>query len=189
MIVLSRRLLRIAGASLAVLTAAGMAWAGMAWACVGVVSLTTDASTVQPGGTLMVTGREFASVAPVVIHLDSLSGPVLATVAMPGSDTMTSKFTVSVAVPADIQPGQHLLIATQAAHDMNSGAPARSVFYVGAGAPTSVPVAARPIGLVVGSGRSVAGLTVIGLAAAGAGLALVGLWSLIRTQGSRSARA
>lgn len=34
--------------------------AGLAWACVGLISLTTESSTVQPGGTVTVIGREFA---------------------------------------------------------------------------------------------------------------------------------
>ncbi|MDQ6617884.1 MAG: hypothetical protein M3083_24850 [Actinomycetota bacterium] len=157
--------------------------AGLAWACVGVVSLTTGSSSVQPGGTLSVTGREFAAGSPVLIHLDSLTGPVLATVAKPGPGNMTSKFTVDVALPADIPSGQHILIATQDHHEMNSGQPARSVFYVGTAAPAPAPAAARPVGLVARSGRSGTSLVLIGLGVAVISLLLVGLWRVIAGRG------
>lgn len=54
--------------------------AGLAWACVAPVSLTTVNNTVQPGGTIRIVGRETAPGAPVEIHLDSVTGPLLATV-------------------------------------------------------------------------------------------------------------
>ncbi len=69
--------------------------AGLASACVAVVSLTNSSPSVEPGGTVTVTGREFAMAVPVLIHLDSPTGPVLATVPPP-EDTMTSSFTVTV---------------------------------------------------------------------------------------------
>jgi hypothetical protein len=172
-------------ATLAGLTAAGLVWGSIAWACVGVVSLTTSSSSVQPGGTLKVTGREFASVSPVVIHLDSASGPVLATIPVPGDDTMTSQFTVSVTIPQDLQSGQHLFIATQDAHDMNSGAPARAVFYVGVATPAAIPVAARPAALHVNPGRSTSSLILIGVGVAGVSLLAVGVWSLMSARGNR----
>ena len=52
---------------------------GFAWACVGLVSLSTNSPTVQAGGSLTVIGKEFAQKAPVLIHLDSMTGPVLVT--------------------------------------------------------------------------------------------------------------
>ncbi len=155
-----RRLVVAAGAMLLVLLPAALAWA-----CVGVVALTNSSSNVQPGGTLQVTGREFAQNVPVQIHLDSPTGPVLATVPGP-ADTMTSKFTASVTVPANIPSGQHFLVATQDQHDMNSGAPARSVFYVGTSPPGTSAVPARPAGLAASSGPGAATLIFIGLAVA-----------------------
>jgi hypothetical protein len=191
MALFNRRFARPIVALLTVLVSVGLGWAGLAWACVGVVSLTTSSSSVQPGGTLTVTGREFASGAPVVIHLDSVTGPVLATVPVPGMDTMTSQFKVAVSVPSDIQAGQHLLIAMQDAHDMNSGAPARSVFYVGTASspPAAAPSPERPAALAVTSGRSGATLILIGLVAAGASLALVGLWRFMSVRAGRRVAA
>ena len=51
--------------------------------------------------------------------------------------------------------------------------------------PTAVPLAARPVGLAVSSGRSGATLAVIALGVAGASLALVGLWTLVGARGGR----
>jgi hypothetical protein len=148
--------------------------AGVAWSCVAVVSLTTNTKTVQPGGTLSVTGREFASRVPVDIHLDSPTGPVLATFPDPQPNVMTSKFTIDVQVPANITAGEHFLVATQNHHDMNSGQPARAVFYVSAAPPTTaIPV--RPVGLVEDSGPSPAVLILITLGVAVVGLLIAGV--------------
>ena len=162
--------------------------AGLTWACVGVVSLTHSSSTVQPGGTLKVTGREFAQDVPVQIHLDSPTGPVLTTVPPPDS-TMTSSFTVDVQIPSDISPGRHLLLATQAHHDMNSGQPARSVFYVGTSPPTPASAAPRPVGLDAESGPSTASLILIALGVAAVGLLVAGLWALVSSRRGGGAQA
>src|SRR5438270_113960 len=51
-----------------------------AWACVAPVSLTTVNPMVQPGGVVRVVGRETAPGAPIEIHLDAVTGPLLTTV-------------------------------------------------------------------------------------------------------------
>lgn len=172
-----------AGAALLVLVPAAVVWA-----CVGVVSLTSSSSSVQPGGTLQVTGREFAQSVPIQIHLDSPTGPVLATVPGP-DDTMTSKFTVSVTVPANIPSGQHFLVATQDQHDMNSGAPARSVFYVGTSPPGTDAVPARPATLAASSGPGAATLIFIGLAVAVVALVVAALITVASSGRGRSRAA
>lgn len=156
--------------------AAGLAGtAGMAWACVGLMSLTTSPSTVQPGGTVTVSGKEFAQKEPVEIHLDSPTGPLLAT-APPPESTMTSRFDLPVTIPADLPPGPHLLVATQNYHHMNAGAPARATIHVGT-SPPAVPAgtAERPAAVLMESGPDWAKLVLIGLAAAAGGLLLAGL--------------
>ena len=149
--------------------------AGLAWACVGLMALTTvGPSTVAPGGTVTVWGREFAAGSPVDIHLDSPTGPVLAT-APPPTETMTSQFKLDVPIPPNIRTGEHVLVATQAYHDMNVGAPARTVIHVGAPAPPPPTPEARPAKVVLGSGPSVATLLLVGLAVTAAGLILAAL--------------
>ncbi len=106
-----------------VAAAAAVVPAGLAWACVGLMALTTvGPSTIPPGGTVTVWGREFAAGSPVDIRLDSPTGPILAT-APPPTETMTSQFKLEVAIPANVRTGEHVLIATQGYHDMNVGAP------------------------------------------------------------------
>lgn len=145
----------------------------VAWACVGLVSITTNPTTVQPGGSVLLTGEEFASGAPVTIHLDTLDGPVLATEPDPGMDTMSSKFTISVVIPSTTSIGRHILIASQAEHDMNGGNPARTLIYVGTAAP-SAPAAAtgspRLVDLTTKSTTSVGVILGVGVAAAIVGL-------------------
>lgn len=153
--------------------------AGLAWACVGLISLTTESSTVQPGGTVTVIGREFAQGAPVEIHLDSPTGPLLAT-APPPTTTMTSQFRLEVPIPPHVERGEHVLVATQQYHNMNAGAPARALVYVGippAVGPAPAAPVARPANLIVGPRP--ASLVVIGLGAAAVALLLAGLWYLV----------
>src|SRR5215212_10907968 len=74
--------------------------ASMAWACVAPVSLTTASPTVQPGGTVHIIGRETAPGAPIEIHLDSATGPLVTTVTgQPGG--MSSKWEWDVPIPAN----------------------------------------------------------------------------------------
>jgi alpha-L-fucosidase len=152
--------------------------AALAWSCVGLMSLTTSSSAVRPGGTLTVFGKEFAQGVPIEIHLDSATGPVLARVPAP-TDTMTSQFSVMVTIPAATQDGEHVLVATQASHYMNAGAPARSVIHVGTAAPAPTPPAVRPAKVVVDAGPSAISLLLIGLAVAAVGLLVAALWSML----------
>ncbi len=151
--------------------------AGLASACVALISLITENNRVQPGGTVTVIGREFAQGAPVDIHLDSPTGPVLAT-APPPDTTMTSQWRLDVPIPADIRPGPHVLVATQNYHNMNGGSSARVQIHVGTSAPVIGPSqgAARPAQRLTDSGPSATSLILVGLGAAAAGLLLAGLW-------------
>lgn len=153
--------------------------AGLAFACVGVMSLTTEVSRVEPGGTVPVTGRGFAQGAPIEIRLDTLTGPLLATAPAPAS-TMTSQFTIPVVIPADVSRGQHLLVAVQNYHQMNAGAPARATIQVGAEAPVlGAGEAARPTILTEGSGPGGLLLLFIALGVTAAGLLVAGFANLL----------
>lgn len=146
-----------------------------AWACVGLVSLTTTMNTVQAGSTVTVVGKEFAAGAPVDIHLDTVDGPVLAT-APPPSGTMTSVFMLDVPLPANLSNGPHILIATQIEHNMNGGAPARAVIYVGSSPAVSGAPAARPAKLLASTGPSVGSRVLIGVGVAVVALFLAGIF-------------
>jgi hypothetical protein len=149
--------------------------AGIAWACVAFMSLTTVSNTVQPGGTVTVIGREFAQGAPVEIHMDSPTGPLLTTAPSP-TTTMTSKFNWDVPIPANTPYGMHVLFAVQNYHNMNAGVP-RAVIYVGTLPPPASGPAARPATLDVGSGPSTMSLVLLGLGVAFLGLLVAGGWN------------
>ncbi len=148
--------------------------ASLAWSCVGLVLFRVEgSSSVQPGGKVQVMGGEFARAKPVDVHLDSPSGPVLATFASPQPSTMTSKFLLDVPIPADVSPGAHILVATQDHYDMNVGIPARATVYVNTSAPAVAPTPADRSGLLaVDSGPAAGGYILIGLGVAAAGLLL-----------------
>lgn len=136
------------------------------WACVAVFSFTTLSSSVQPGGTVTVVGRGFAQGAPVDIHLDSPTGPILAT-APPPNTTMTSQFVLAVTIPEDTRIGPHILVADQKYHDMNAGGPTRAIIHVGTSPPVAPPPEAeRPAAVAFGEGRSVLFLVAIALGTA-----------------------
>lgn len=163
----------MAGAVVAV--AGAIVPSAMAFACVGITSLNTSSSTVAPGGTLNVTGKDFAVQTPVILHLDTLNGSVLATIHVNGTGAMTSTFSQVVTIPSDVPVGAHLLVATQDEHNMNGGTPARAAIYVGNGpVPAPAGSAARPAGVIAGSGLGVGVLALIGLAAAAASLLVAG---------------
>lgn len=165
--------------------AAFVLFAGLAWACVGVVSLTTAEESIRAGGTLTVTGREFARGVPIEIRLDSVTGPVLGTVPPP-TTTMNSSWTQTVTLPADISDGPHFLVALQDHHDMNSGQPARAAFFVGDPPPEADEPAERPALLSVSSGPGAAVLVLVGLGFAALGLLAAAGWSLLVARRSPS---
>lgn len=149
---------------------------GLAWACVGIVSVSVANPSVQPGGTVQMTGREFAQGAPVDIHLDAADGPILVSVPPP-TGTMTSVWNVDVPIPSKIAYGDHVLIAVQNYHNMNVGSPARASIHVGTLPGATVPPAARPATPLVGSGPSGMSLFLIGLGVAAGLLLIAAVWS------------
>ncbi|MGH9131020.1 MAG: hypothetical protein ACRDWV_04965 [Acidimicrobiales bacterium] len=130
----------------------------------------------------MLLGKDFVPTAPVEIHLDSVTNKVIATVpssAQQGHSSMTSTFAVPVSIPATTTAGSHILVATQNAHQMNGGNPARALIYVGAnpvGAQSGA--AGRPVGLIVGPQLGTADLALISLGVAVGGLLVAGSLSL-----------
>ena len=176
------RLRRSSGLALVAVAMGIMVPAATAWGCVGLVSLTATPNTVAPGGTVTVVGKEFAAKAPVLIHFDSITGPVLATFPSPGPSTMTSQFKLMVTIPSDASVGPHLLVATQEEHNMNGGNPARAVIYVGTSAPAANPsagAAGRSTNLLAKSGIGVGTLAIVAVAVAGVCLFLAGLVYLV----------
>lgn len=152
--------------------AAPLALAGIAapavvvYACIGVVALTATPATVQPGGSVTLSGKDFVPDKPILVHLDSVNGPVIFTVPSSAGDVMTSHFSITMPVPSSVPVGAHVLVATQDEHDMNGGNPARAALYVGA-SPALAPAGTdRPAVALVDDGPGVGGLALIALIAA-----------------------
>jgi hypothetical protein len=157
--------------------------AGLAWACVAPVSMTVSNPSVQPGATVNVSFKEFAQGAPIEVHLDSPTGPLLGTQIAP-TTTMTSSSNLDVTIPANTTFGTHFLVSVQNYHNMNSGNIARATIYVGTLPPVTAAPATRPAHAEVGTGPSGVSLFLIGLGVA-AGLLLVAtVWSLAVGNGS-----
>ena len=162
----------VAASAICLLTALAVP-AAIVWACVSVAALTASPLSAQPGGTVTVTGGDYVPGFPVQIHLDTVTGPVLATVASPtGGSSMRSTFKTDVTLPSGLSTGQHVLIATQDAHNMTAGIPARAVIYVGI-APPGAQHSTRSAGPSIESGLSVGSLALIAAAAAVVGLVLL----------------
>lgn len=179
MVRFSRRILGVVAAAAVVIPAS------IAWACVGLVAFTTvGPNTVQPGGKVTIFGGEFARGEPVHVRLGSADGPILATHPNPMPSTMTSRFNLEVPIPADITPGEHVLVATQNHYDMNAGIPARAVIYVNAPAAPELEPEARPMSLTADEGPSTVSLVLIGLGVAAAGLMIAGAWSVAASRRS-----
>ena len=152
------------------------------YACIGVVGLSTSPTSVQPGGSVTVTGKDFAPGVPVDLHLDSATGPVIFTVPAFKTDSMESTFSVTVPIPSSVSVGAHVLVATQAERDMNSGNPARAALYVGVPAAGVQAATTRPAMAIVDNGPGVGGLTLIALAATAFGLVVFAVLGVLSSR-------
>jgi hypothetical protein len=158
-----------------------LVYASASWACIFLAGITLSAPNVPAGGSLTVNGLSFGG-NPVVLHLDSVDGNVLATV------TPNSKgdFSQAVTIPQTATSGQHVIVATEDASDDNGaqGTPARAVFQVGTGGSSPAVTPAGPV--QVDKSAGVGTLALVGVAVACVGVFVGGLISLIA---SRSRRA
>lgn len=125
-----------------------LALAASAWACVPMANVEVTPARVQAGQEVVVSGIRFLSFEPVVIRLDSLDGPVLATVPM--GPTANTLFKTSVTIPPGTRPGPAVLIVTQEATPgyvtVGWGIPARTVVTV-TGPDGQIPLQAAPTAL------------------------------------------
>lgn len=163
---------------------AALLYASACWACIFLAGITVSATNVQPGGSLTVRGISFKS-NPVDMHLDSPTGPVLAT-ATPDSK---GNFSQPVAIPPDLGTGPHVIVATQAAATVDGrnngaaqGVPARAAFQVGT-APPPAPVSAGPV--QVANSAGIGTLVLIGAVVACLGILLGGAISLVAARSRR----
>ncbi|HTN24649.1 MAG TPA: hypothetical protein VL120_11720 [Solirubrobacteraceae bacterium] len=138
------------------LLAVPVTMAGVAYACTALATITTSSPSAVAGSVVTVAGKGFApfdpadiSTAPALVHMDSITGPVLAQAA-PTSNNAGGTFSVDVTVP-NVPAGDHVIVVTQ--NDVTGapayGTPARTVLSVVPAplAPIIVPVITAPIAL------------------------------------------
>jgi hypothetical protein len=158
--------------------------AAAAWACIPVATLNASPAQVRAGEQVTLTGAEYGAKSPVVIHFNALDGPVLASIT-PDKDGFIRG---TVGIPADVGPGNYVLVATQEAvrGETTWGVPSRTLVSVvgDAGAPVvGAPVgsgdAARPVGLERGdSSVGAGGLVLAGVGVAGVAMFVAGMTAL-----------
>lgn len=169
----------LAGAASTLALVLGMTAAS---ACTSLASLNLTPPS-GPGGTqITITGSSFNTVSsgstPVAIHLNSASGPLLATVTPDASGAIGP---VAVTIPAGLQPGSYTVIASQTDQSTGQasfGTPARGAFQVTGSAAAQGNQAPVQPGLAAASPNSSglsAGLIGLLIALAVVGLGLFGL--------------
>jgi hypothetical protein len=115
-----------------------------AWACVFGPSVFLNTSTVKPGESVQVEGLNFRPDMPVVARMSTLDGPVLAELGLPEGDRR--RVFGPVTIPAGTQPGNYVIVFTQAGTNGAAQVPTRAlVSVVGQGG--SAPVLGAPVGV------------------------------------------
>lgn len=165
----------------------------VAFACIPIAMLNLSPNTVAPGQTVTASIQAITASStgtappPVVFHMDTLNGPVLAT-----GTTTSFGTTATFTVPASTTSGDHLVIATQTLTPGSStwGMPARAVMHVSANGSTapqssgSAPVStSNTAGLSTSSAFSPGILALIAVGVAAVAMSLVGLatWGMARS--------
>jgi LPXTG-motif cell wall-anchored protein len=136
-----------------------VALASAAFACQSLSTLQLSAKSGPSGSTVTATGGNWSAAASssnVDIHLDTRTGPVLAsTKPATGSSTISTPVTISAST------GYHVLIATQSANGVpRAGTPGRASYQVTAG-PAAASATTLPSGLA--SPLTLAGLVLMSL--------------------------
>jgi hypothetical protein len=115
-----------------------------AWACVFGPSVFLNTSTIKAGESVQVEGLNFRPDMPVVARMSALDGPVLAELGVPEGDRR--RVFGPVTIPAGTQPGNYVIVFTQAGTNGAAQVPTRAlVSVVGHGG--SAPVAGAPVGV------------------------------------------
>lgn len=152
-----------------------LAAASAAFACTNLATLNLSNAAGSGGQTITVTGSSFhvatsGPQVPVVLHWNSATGPVLATV----TPDATGNISAQVTIP-NAQPGYYVVIASQQTNGVDEyGTPARAAFEILAPGqhPAVAPNAVQ--GGAVASSPSSSGVLALTIALGVLGLALFG---------------
>lgn len=132
--------------------------AAMAYACTSISTVDTAPGQALAGTTVTVSGKGFTAhdagdtnTDSAKVRFDEMDGAVVGT-ANPSSASDGGKFSVQITVPANLAPGDHVLLVTQNGSDGRPayGSPARAVFSVlepvAAAVPAATPSAVPALG-------------------------------------------
>lgn len=174
-------------AALPVALGASIAAALTAFACTLLPSLDLNQTYGAAGADILVTGSAWTVQAPVTLHWDTLNGPVLATISpAPGTGLIGP---VTIHVPANAQPGYHVIVGTDNAYSTST---ARVPFQVLGSGPAGAGSAPQVEFSNVGNSNAPVGVGVLALlAVAGAGglaVAGAGAGMLVRTRTQQQVR-
>lgn len=138
-------------------TAVPVVLASAAYACQSTVTLYANPSTVAQGASTNVTGNKYNPSLPVEIHLDTRTGPVLATTTAAALNPANGSG-VAVTIPASAKVGYHILIATQynASGVPCTGCPGRATVKVVSASTAAAATAGVSNGIGVGGAGLVA---------------------------------
>jgi len=102
---------KVSGAAAA---ASLFALAGLAWACTGALQIATVTPQAGPGGSDVIVTGYAASVSPVEVHWNDITGPVLA-VGTPAraQNSKSPYFSIPFTIPAGTAPDVYYLVVAQ----------------------------------------------------------------------------
>lgn len=160
---------------------AALALGIVAFACTPLPNVTTSSDEVVAGGHVELTGFMWVTGVPVQVHWDTLSGPVVGQ-GIPAAQGYLGPVTVNV--PANAEPGYHILIATDSlGSSYTSRVPVQvlSTDASGPRAPQAVLATGGTVSTPVGANAGViALLAVLGLS--GLLISATSVASLVRTR-------
>lgn len=161
-----------------------------AWACIAGPTLDVIPRQANAGAEVTLKGVSYNR-NPVAVRFNALDGPVLGTLQPTGGTGTSSNWNLegTVRLPADVKPGNYVLIATQPSADGKlTQIPTRGLVSVtGAGAPVvgataAVDATERPVGLVQGESVSTPAKLLVGLGVGGVALFLAGVAALVASR-------
>lgn len=168
------------GAVAAVFTAA-------AWACIAGPTLEVIPRQANPGSEVTLKGVSYNR-NPVAVRFNALDGPIIGTIQPTGGTGTSSNWNLegTVTLPADVKPGNYVLIATQPSADGKlTQIPTRALVSISGttapvlGAPLTAGDGERPVGLAKGDSVSTGTMVLVGLGVAGIALFLAGMAALV----------
>ena len=155
-----------------------------AWACVTGPTMNVNPSTASPGQSVNLSGFNWNSDNPIVVHWNGLNGPVLGSFTPANGRFGSPELLVgSGTIPTDAQPGPNILVATQGSDGKLETTPVRALVEVnglGGGPLNGVQVAPVSSGRSVGpvlshSSTNTTGLVLLALGATGVALFVAGI--------------